>query len=74
MYTLDTMQRTNIYLRTSQIRRLKALERQTGAPVAELVRRAIDAFLESEAAKSGASQGEQKDATLKEGKFKRKEP
>jgi predicted DNA-binding protein len=39
--------RTNIYLRTDQVKRLKALHEKTGAPVAELVRRAVDAYLKN---------------------------
>jgi predicted DNA-binding protein len=39
------MQRTNIYLTDKQLERLRARAEQEGLPVAELVRRAIDAFL-----------------------------
>ena len=38
-------QRTNVYLRPDQMKQLKALNEKTGAPVAELVRRAVDAYL-----------------------------
>jgi predicted DNA-binding protein len=37
--------RTNIYLRPDQMKQLKALSEKTGAPIAELVRRAVDAYL-----------------------------
>jgi len=37
--------RTNIYLRPDQMKQLKALNEKTGAPVAELVRRALDEYL-----------------------------
>ena len=37
--------RTNIYLTPAQKRLLEKLSDRTGAPVAELVRRAIDAYL-----------------------------
>ena len=37
--------RTNIYLRPDQMKRLKALNQKTGAPIAELVRRAVDDYL-----------------------------
>ena len=37
--------RTNIYLTPAQKRLLERLSARTGAPVAELVRRAIDAYL-----------------------------
>jgi predicted DNA-binding protein len=44
-----TKERTNIYLEEEQIKRLRALQKKTGAPVAELVRRAIDAYLKKNA-------------------------
>ena len=37
--------RTNIYLRPDQMNKLKALNKKTGAPVAELIRRAVDEYL-----------------------------
>jgi predicted DNA-binding protein len=37
--------RTNIYLNVAQLAKLKAIAKKTGAPVSELVRRAIDAYL-----------------------------
>jgi hypothetical protein len=37
--------RMNIYLNREQKRKLETLSGKTGAPVAELVRRAIDAYL-----------------------------
>ena len=37
--------RTNIYLTPDQKKLLEKLSDRTGAPVAELVRRAIDAYL-----------------------------
>ena len=37
--------RTNIYLRPDQMKRLRALNEKTGAPIAELVRRAVDEYL-----------------------------
>jgi predicted DNA-binding protein len=40
------MERTAVFLKSSQIERLKKIQRETGAPVAELIRRAIDAYLE----------------------------
>jgi predicted DNA-binding protein len=40
-----TKLRTNIYLTPDQKRLLERLSDRTGAPVAELVRRAIDAYL-----------------------------
>lgn len=38
--------RTNIFLTRTELKKLRALSKKTGAPVAELVRRAIDEYLE----------------------------
>lgn len=38
--------RTNIFLTRTELKKLRALSSKTGAPVAELVRRAIDWYLE----------------------------
>ena len=38
--------RTNIFLTKTELKRLGALSRKTGAPVAALVRKAIDEYLE----------------------------
>jgi predicted DNA-binding protein len=40
------MKRINYHLTDKQIEQLKAISKETGAPVAELIRRAIDAWLE----------------------------
>jgi predicted DNA-binding protein len=37
--------RTNIYLDPEQLKRLKAISEKTGAPVAALIRKAIEAYL-----------------------------
>jgi hypothetical protein len=39
------MKRTALFLKEQQLEKLQALSRKTGAPIAELVRRAIDAYL-----------------------------
>jgi predicted DNA-binding protein len=39
------MKRTSLFLTDSQLTRLSAMSAKTGAPVAELVRRAIDSYL-----------------------------
>lgn len=39
------MKRTALFLKEEQIKKLAALSKETGAPVAELIRRAIDAYL-----------------------------
>jgi predicted DNA-binding protein len=38
--------RTNIFLTKTELKRLRVLSSKTGAPVAVLVRRAIDQYLE----------------------------
>jgi Ribbon-helix-helix domain len=45
VYTGAMKHRTNIYLTADQVKQLKALNEKTGAPVAELVRRAVDEYL-----------------------------
>jgi hypothetical protein len=42
----DTMVRTALFVRSGQMAKLQTLSKVTGAPVAELVRRAIDSYLE----------------------------
>ena len=44
MYIEHTMKRVNIHLAEIQIKKLKLLSNKTGLSVAELVRRAVDAF------------------------------
>jgi predicted DNA-binding protein len=39
------IRRTALFLKEQQIEKLQKLSEKTGAPVAELVRRAIDAYL-----------------------------
>jgi predicted DNA-binding protein len=39
------MKRTNIYLPDEQVAKLKKLSDKTGAPMSEIVRRAIEAYL-----------------------------
>jgi hypothetical protein len=40
------MKRTNIYLKARQVKELKAVCAETGASMAEVVRRAVDAFID----------------------------
>jgi predicted DNA-binding protein len=40
------MKRTALYLKEEQLKKLEAISEKTGAPIAELIRRAIDAYLE----------------------------
>lgn len=42
----EDMKRTNLWLRTDHLRKLKALSADTGAPVSALIRKAIDFYLE----------------------------
>ena len=39
------MRRTALFLKEQQLEKLQTLSDKTGAPIAELVRRAIDAYL-----------------------------
>jgi predicted DNA-binding protein len=41
--------RIQVYLEVSQKQRLEKIHEQTGAPVAELIRRAVEAYLKREA-------------------------
>ena len=41
------MKRTQLFLKPEQLGKLAALSKKTGAPVAELIRRAIDAYLKA---------------------------
>jgi predicted DNA-binding protein len=42
----DTMLRTALFVRSGQMAKLQILSKVTGAPIAELIRRAIDLYLE----------------------------
>jgi Ribbon-helix-helix domain len=43
------MKRTALFLKEEQVKKLQALSDKTGAPVAELIRRAIDKYLQERA-------------------------
>jgi predicted DNA-binding protein len=43
------MKRTALFLKPEQIKKLQAFSDKTGAPVAELIRRAIDKYLRERA-------------------------
>lgn len=43
------MERTALWLKEDQLKKLRALSEKTGAPVAELIRRAIDKYLQERA-------------------------
>jgi predicted DNA-binding protein len=42
------MKRTALFLKDEQLKKLQGLSQKTGAPVAELIRRAVDAYLKRE--------------------------
>jgi len=46
VYIVFTMKRVNYHLTQKQIESLKKLSKETGLSVAELIRRAIDEYLE----------------------------
>ena len=41
-----TMKRMNFYLADMQIKRLKAIQKKTGLPLSDILRRAIDEYWE----------------------------
>jgi predicted DNA-binding protein len=43
------MMRTALFLKDEQLKKLQRLSEKTGAPVAELIRRAVDAYLKQRA-------------------------
>jgi predicted DNA-binding protein len=43
------MRRTALFLKEEQVEKLRVLSEKTGAPVAELIRRAIDKYLQERA-------------------------
>jgi len=46
MYDIRTMKRVNYHLTEDQIKRLQGLAQKTGLSVAEIIRRAVDEFLD----------------------------
>jgi hypothetical protein len=46
------MRRIALWVRESQIKKLKRLAAETGAPMAELIRRAVDQYLDARKAES----------------------
>lgn len=43
------MKRTALFLKDEQLKKLQRLSEKTGAPVAELIRRAVDTYLKQRA-------------------------
>ena len=48
-YSICSMKRTALFLKEQQLEKLQKLSEKTGAPVAELIRRAIDKYLHERA-------------------------
>ena len=49
MILYATMKRTALFLKEDQVKKLQKLSDKTGAPLAELIRRAIDRYLQERA-------------------------
>ena len=49
MWYYVLMRRTALFLKEEQLKKLLVLSEKTGAPVAELIRRAIDKYLQERA-------------------------
>lgn len=49
MILYATMKRTALFLKEDQVKKLQKLSDKTGAPLAELIRRAIDEYLKNRA-------------------------
>jgi hypothetical protein len=41
------MKRTSLFLKDEQLKKLEAISRKSGAPIAELIRRAVDQYLKT---------------------------
>jgi predicted DNA-binding protein len=51
---MKNMKRTAIFLTATQVERLKKLQRETGAHMAETIRRALDLYLDKRDCKKAA--------------------
>lgn len=51
LYNRRIMKRTSLFLSEKQLSQLRALAQETGLPIAELVRRALDEYIERQKAK-----------------------
>ena len=45
----EKMKRTGLFIKPEQLEALAEIQRETGAPVSEIIRRAIDAYLQQRA-------------------------
>lgn len=61
MLYMETKKRTSLFLSEHQLKELARLSEETGAPVAELVRRAIDLYLERQKGKDKPGKGQQQE-------------
>ena len=59
MYNIQTMKRVNYHLTEAEITRLQALSNKTGLSVAEIIRRAIDEYLDRKERKNMEKEGEE---------------
>lgn len=50
----ETMKRINHHLTVEQVKALRSLSRKTGLPVAELIRRAVDLYLQTQTKKEAS--------------------
>ncbi len=58
-YIMTRMKVTTVYLKGIQLNALRAISKETGAPMAALIRMAVDEFIaRRKAAKENASHGE----------------
>jgi hypothetical protein len=47
MKRIAAMKRTALFIKTTQLEALKAQSKKTGAPISEIIRRAIDLYLKA---------------------------
>ena|GEM_PF-1025189 len=57
MYNIQTMKRVNYHLTDLQIMRLQGLSTKTGLAVAEIIRRAVDEYLDRKERKNMKKEG-----------------
>jgi len=60
MYNIQTMKRVNYHLTEAEITRLQALSINTGLSVAEIIRRAVDEYLDRKERKNMKKEGKKK--------------
>ncbi len=60
MYNIQTMKRVNYHLTEAEITRLQTLSNKTGLSVAEIIRRAVDEYLDRKERKNMKKEGKKK--------------